>query len=195
MGLKCLIFDLDNTLYDENSYFLEVFKTFARRNNIEFSKIDNVFSFSLRQNSNDVFGDVLKKLDLFSQELQEELFELYKTVDVKLKLYQDAEKLINFARKMGLKLGIITNGVVDVQRNKVKCLGIESLFDSIVYARKFGKENEKPSPEPYRSILGELKVNPQETIYVGDDPRIDLQGAEALNIATILIGKEYKKDS
>ena len=33
--IKAVIFDLDNTLYDENSYFLKVFEAFSKIYNID----------------------------------------------------------------------------------------------------------------------------------------------------------------
>ncbi len=192
--IKAIIFDLDNTLYNEGTYFLEVFKVFVKKHNIDFSEIETIFSNKSILISNDIFGDILKELGIHTPRLQEELFKLYKTIDTKLQLYEDARELITFAKERGLKLGIITNGVIEAQRNKIRCLSIQNLFDSIVYAREFGKLGEKPNVMPYRKILRELKIKPKEAIYIGDNLETDIEGARELTIKTIWLRRGYFKD-
>jgi putative hydrolase of the HAD superfamily len=72
-------------------------------------------------------------------------------------------------------------------------LGIEKYFDSVVYARELGKENEKPNPEAYRVALQALRSKPDETICIGDNPHTDFYGAKKLGVRTVrLIGGEFK---
>ena len=70
------------------------------------------------------------------------------------------------------------------QKNKVRLLGVEGLFDAVVYARENGMEFEKPNPDGYLEVLKVLKVRPDEAVCVGDNPYTDFYGAKKLGIKT-----------
>jgi FMN phosphatase YigB (HAD superfamily) len=46
----------------------------------------------------------------------------------------------------------------------------------------------KPSPQPFRSVLDRMQVNPQDAVVIGDSVRRDLGGAIAAGIDCILVG-------
>ena len=91
--IKAVIFDLDNTLYDERLYFLKVFKRFCINHSVDFNQIHCVFTDELRRYSEDIFGDVLKKIDYYSIGRQNELFDLYKSIDCRLSFMMKPMKL------------------------------------------------------------------------------------------------------
>lgn len=185
--IKAVIFDLDNTLYDESGYFLAVFRSFCKRRRLYMPGIGGILRSVLKSDSRDVFGDVLKKAGLYSWKFQEELFSLYRSVDTKLALYGDAADFISFAKRKGLKLGIITNGDVRAQRNKIKCLGVGKVFDRVVYARELGKLKEKPHAQAFRKALKGLNIKAREAVYVGDNFDTDIAGAKKAGIRAVLL--------
>jgi putative hydrolase of the HAD superfamily len=187
--IKALIFDLDNTLYDERGYLRGVFGAFSERHGIDFQRIDTHLTGTQWLKSRDIFGDLLKKIDYYSSERQEELFELYQNLNVDIRLYADASVLIEKAGEKGVRLGIITNGVVKAQKNKIRCLGIENKFDSVVYARIFGKEHEKPRALPFEQSLRELGVGKSEAIFAGDDLNTDIAGARSFGMTAVLVDR------
>lgn len=187
--IRALIFDLDNTLYDERGYFRGVFGAFAERHGIDFHKIDAHLTGAQWLKSSDIFGDVLRKIGYYTPERQEELFDLYQGLYVDIRLYEDASMLIKMASGRGVLLGIVTNGAVKAQQNKIRCLGVGNAFDSIVYARMFGKEHEKPRTIPFDQSLRELGVDKNEAIFVGDDPNTDIAGAKSFGMTSILVDR------
>lgn len=193
--IKALIFDLDNTLYDEKIYFLEVFRKFAEINHINFELFDNNFNDDLCVNSADIFGDLLKKINIYSPQKQNELFQLYKIIDVKLDLYEDAKDIIEFAKQNNIKIGLITNGVLDAQKNKVKCLNIEHTFDAIIYAREFGKDFEKPHKKPFEKLLRDLEMDFNSILFIGDNPYTDIIGAKLFGLKTVFLKRGYYRNS
>ena len=46
----------------------------------------------------------------------------------------------------------------------------------------------KPSPHPFLKVLGEMQVNPQDAVMIGDSVRRDLGGATAAGMSCILVG-------
>lgn len=188
---KLVIFDLDNTLYADHSYFRNVFMQYSKS---LFSNIDLILNDEFRLKSIDIFGDILKKKNIFTKKKQIDLFFLYKTIKCKLFLYDDAYELIDFLKKKGIKICIITNGNVEVQKNKVKCLGINDLFDKIIYARQWGKIYEKPNPKSFAKALSYFSVKKEDVIFVGDNPDTDIIGASNFGIMGVrFINGHFKK--
>jgi len=121
------------------------------------------------------------------------ILKIYANTTIKLELALGAEHLLNALKKQKIKLGLVTNGNVETQRNKVRLLGIEKYFDTIVYARELVKENEKPNSAVYRVTLEALRCKPEETICIGDNPHTDFWGAKKLGVRTVrLLSGEFK---
>jgi putative hydrolase of the HAD superfamily len=187
--MKCVeavIFDLDNTLYDETQYFLDTFSKFdvTRRH---LNSIKRLFDDGLRYTSSDIFKDVLDYFEAYSQKLHEELFFEYKICDSNIKLDRETLKTFSLLRSKEIRIGVLTNGVVDAQKNKVKILGLSSLVDVIVYAREVGRE--KPHIEAFQFVCDKLKTNPEKCIFVGDDIVNDIQGAENAGLKAVITYK------
>ncbi len=187
--MKCVeavIFDLDNTLYDETQYFLDTFSKFdVTRGHL--NSIKRLFDDGLRYTSSDIFKDVLDHFEAYSQKLHEELFFEYKTCDSNIKLDRETLKTFSLLRSKEIRIGVLTNGVVDAQKNKVKILGLSSLVDVIVYAREVGRE--KPHIEAFKFVCDKLKTNPEKCIFVGDDIVNDIQGAENAGLKAVITYK------
>lgn len=192
--IKGLIFDLDNTLYNEDLYFLEIFRVFSEKYDLDFEKIRSIFTHDFRLKSKDIFTDILKSIDFYHDQLQEELFYLYNTINIHLPLYDDAKEILKFSWENGLKTAIVTNGVLNAQKNKIRCLGIEKFVDFIVYAREFGRDFEKPHKKAYEKCLHELGLNSHSVLFIGDDPLTDISGASKCGIRTVFIRRGHFKN-
>ena len=59
------------------------------------------------------------------------------------------------------------------------------MFDIIVGADTIKKV--KPDPDAFRYALRELKVRPEETLFIGDNIDADYRGAEEVGIKALLI--------
>ncbi len=89
--------------------------------------------------------------------------------------YPFTEPMLIKLREMGLKLGIVTNGDHDLQWNKLNLLGFENFVDEIVISGDVGVQ--KPGTKPFEVMSEKLGINPQELLYVGDNPRNDVEGS------------------
>lgn len=85
------------------------------------------------------------------------------------------------------RLAMVTNGISDVQREKIEKSGIGSLFEVIVISAELGFG--KPNPEIYHHTLRLLGIAPHEAIMVGDNIRRDVEGAQAVGIKGVWIGE------
>ncbi len=98
-----------------------------------------------------------------------------------------AAPLLWALRQRGLRVGLLSNTqfrsknhLEDLQRD-----GLTELLDAKVFSVDFGKR--KPDPEIFRLALKELRTDPEETVYVGDNIECDVEGARAVGMWTILV--------
>lgn len=78
------------------------------------------------------------------------------------------------------QLGIISNTQGQKTENNHRMAlfpEIETFFDTIIIAGESGIPS-KPDPQPFKLCLEQMKLNPAEAIYVGDDYRNDVCGSE-----------------
>lgn len=81
------------------------------------------------------------------------------------------------------RVGLLTNGPVRAQREKLATLGWEGRFDVSLVTGEL--EAGKPDPRAFEAILAELDVPAEETVYVGDDVEDDIGGAIGAGIDAI----------
>ena len=207
---KVIIFDLDDTLYNERTYVFEAFKNVAtyisEKYKLDFEILyKDIIDIFYKEGRGRIFNLICEKYKL-SEDI-EVLVKVYRDTEPKeIELYEDAKDFISYTKNKGYKLGIITDGMASVQWKKIKALNLESLIDKIVISDELGRENWKPSEMPYKEILNYFEINPKEAVYIGDNPNKDFIGAKKLGIKTVrvirvegdhmktLVSKEYEAE-
>lgn len=194
--MKTVIFDLDNTLYPEETYVQSGFKAVARYLSEKydcdceklFSKIMDIFNDEGRGN---VFDTLLN--DLNFNENVSTLVYIYRHHFPEISLYSESISLLN-SLKDNYKLALITDGRAFVQKRKVDALNIEDYFDVIIYTDVLGENYWKPSAEPYKLVLGMLECDAKDSCYVGDDPYKDFKAPNELGMKSIQVKMEEEMD-
>jgi HAD superfamily hydrolase (TIGR01509 family) len=74
----------------------------------------------------------------------------------------------------------------------LKKFDLETYFDSIVVSETVGWR--KPHPRIFMRFLDSLHVEPEETVYIGDDLHADIRGARDMNIIAVLILRNGDKE-
>ena len=82
------------------------------------------------------------------------------------------------------RVGVLTNGIPELQRRKVEGLGIATRVDAVVYADEI-VEYGKPAREVFARVCELLCVPPWRAVMVGDDPRADVVGGRQAGLRTI----------
>ncbi|UPM44848.1 HAD-IA family hydrolase (plasmid) [Halocatena salina] len=85
-------------------------------------------------------------------------------------------------------LGLITNGLKEIQQKKVDTLGIREWFETLVFATP--EQGYKPDPAPFEQALSDLDIASNETVHVGNSRVADVAGAHAAGIHSIWIPYE-----
>ncbi|EAI5466192.1 HAD family hydrolase [Campylobacter lari] len=194
-NIRAVIFDLDNTLYNENMYIAEVLHIFSKKYGLDFNKNDFIDNENLREKSNDIFSFWLHNINFYSKQKQEELFALYQNISFSMPLYEDARELLVFLKRQRVKIAILTNGVVSVQENKIKCIKeLKKYKPRIFYARSLGKDYEKPHEKSFKMVLDSLNEDIENVIFIGDNLLTDIVGAERVGIKAIWVNRNDSKN-
>jgi len=82
-------------------------------------------------------------------------------------------------------LALLTDGFLPAQKLKMRALGIEKYFKLIVYTEQLGRECWKPSPAGFEQIMQSLKVEPVNMAYVADNEKKDFITPNKLGFSTI----------
>jgi putative hydrolase of the HAD superfamily len=187
---KVLVFDLDDTLFPEHEFVSSGFQAvsdWVQSKYAIFNFFDVAWKLFNEGKRGKIFDQTLDYLDIkYERSLIEELVQVYRGHKPAIFLHEDAQWAINYF-KSDKQLGIITNGFLKTQQNKVRSLGIESSFDEIVYCDVYGFENWKPSPVPYQRMMEFTGFEGSEYMYIGDHPYKDFVAAKNLGWLTLRI--------
>lgn len=195
--MRLVIFDLDNTLYDENQYFHAVFMEFAKLHKIEEKKalmaINQTLQDQTRLESKDIFQSFLQATPLgFHQTLHDELYALYTQISCQLHPFKDAISTLSSLQNQKIPFAILTNGSPLAQQNKIKNLKFQNF--PVFYARQKGKEYEKPHAKAFELVLESFSdFEAKDCIFVGDHPKTDILGAKNMGMMALRLKRGYAK--
>ncbi len=191
--IKTIVFDLDDTLFPEHQYVISGFREVSGWLEEKYSIKDffkvayKIFEGGIRGT---IFNIALERLGISPDDhLISELVQIYREHKPELRLHKDADWAIQFYRSIK-KLGIITDGPLVTQQNKVAALEIEEYFNAIIYTDAFGRDFWKPSILPYQRIMNILDCEGDECAYIGDNPSKDFIAAKKLKWLTVNICRE-----
>lgn len=83
-------------------------------------------------------------------------------------------------------LATLSNGNADLAR-----IGLADLFRVSLNARSVGAA--KPHPQAFASVAEALGCAPEEILYVGDDPRVDVHGAREAGLRTAWMNRTSRE--
>lgn len=194
--IKAYVFDLDDTLYDEEQYVSSAVSDVCRYVSKKYDKDYNeLYEYCIHSIYEDgrghTFDNLCEKYSL--DEDVKRLVEIYRACNPNLVMYDDAKELIKYLKGNNKKIGIITDGNSDVQGNKAKALGLYEIAESVILTDNLHEGEQKlskPNVIVYETCLKELNVSPNEAVYIGDNPLKDFVGAKKLGMKTVRIIRE-----
>lgn len=96
-------------------------------------------------------------------------------------LFDDVEPAL-LRLKRTLTLGSVSNGFADLER-----IGLAGHFGVSLAAHRFGRA--KPDAAIFHAACEALGVAPAATVYVGDDPQLDVQGAQQAGLRAVWMNR------
>ena len=191
VSVEAVLFDLDGTLYDRDRLVAELvqdqYEAFAG----ELAAIDRTrFVDAVLAMDEHGYGDkkagyahVVRDLGLpaaMAERLVEHFWANYHGL---CELAEDTRQTLQALRARNVKLGIVTNGRVAMQRRKIAALGLDPWFDTILISEAEGVR--KPDAEIFRRAVARCSVEPGAAVFVGDHPQIDVGGALGAGLGAI----------
>ena len=204
MTIRCIAFDLDDTLWDchavirhaEQTMFAwfqqnhpTVVALYPDLNSLVASRIAYVQQYPhLQHDLTTLRTNWLQQLALESGHdplLAKDAFQVFWRARNQVKFFP--EVLVNLERlKQEYSLGVVTNGNADVQH-----IGIGHFFKFALNSAEAGVA--KPHPAIFQQALQQAQVDAHEMVYVGDDPEKDVIGAQQVGLRTIWFNPQQRE--
>ena len=188
--IRCVVFDLDDTLYLERDYVRSGFAAVGDyvRDTLAVEGFQDL-AWELFESGarGDIFDRALVQSGLTrSDELIRDLVQIYRTHEPRIALEEDAVACLD-ELDGNCKLGLVSDGPIESQRAKVDALGIGGWIKKIVLTADLGSDFAKPHPRAFREIEQRFEVGGSDCVYVADNPTKDFGGPRSLGWRTVRV--------
>ncbi len=192
--IRAVCFDLDDTLYDHESFvsgaYNHVARLMAARLDIDSESLAAELLMDWKERTSrcaDIFSKALRIRNAYSRELELAMVAAYRAYRQPLRLHPGVSQGLASLRRAGISLGLLTDGQPDLQRFKLTSLGLADSFHHVVITGDLGVDRYKPHPEGMLLLLARLHAEPSSTACVGDNPLVDFEAASQLGILTVRV--------
>jgi len=185
---KAVLWDLDDTLYSRvdaaRHTFYGMFREllYPGRNDAFIEETVAYMMTQVKRNSmvhEEAFHALLRKYPSDKPYIRADCLDYYYAhISEFAKPFPEQLSVIRKLRAVGVKTAIVTNVTPDriyAQRQKIRALDIESLFDAVILSGELGIH--KPDRRIFDHAAGLLSIPNDRCVFVGDDPVSDINGA------------------
>lgn len=184
---RAVIFDLDDTLYAEWSYFesglAAVADFVAGPDSGRRTAWRERLKADVAQNGRAGVFQGIPPPTGRSEGWIATLLHVYRTHRPTISTFPDVAPFLQRARRDGIRLGLVTDGKSLVQRRKIEALDLSSRMDAIVCTEDI--DLPATAVEPFLVATALLGVGPEVCVYVADDASKDFIAPRRLGIGTI----------
>lgn len=181
VNIQGVIFDLDDTLYSEKQYVKSGFRAVAELLGKKDAETELWNCFLSGQPAIDTY---LQQENLLDK--KNECLKVYRDHKPNITLYSGVIELINELLAKGIKVGIITDGRVQGQKNKIAALGLDKVIEDIIITDELGGEQfRKPNDIAFRIMQCRWRVPFEQMMYVGDNINKDFQAPRQLGMQSV----------
>lgn len=181
--IKGVIFDLDDTLYSEKDYVRSGYKAVSNFLGGGYEK--KLWTYF--ESNKPAIDELLKELGRESE--KREVLKIYRSHKPDIHLYPGITEIIENLKAKGIKVGIITDGRPEGQRNKLQALGLK-VDDVLITDELGGTQFRKPCDIAFRIIATRWRLNPADIVYIGDNPTKDFQATQQIGMKSIWFRNE-----
>lgn len=178
--IRALLLDLDDTLFDRNTAFCAWadHQTWMQRGrSIDAEELRILIELDRRghRSRHDFASDAHEEIGLvvdpaaFPAQLSEHVM-----------IEPDVEATVARIAQV-MRVGVVTNGG-PAQRTKLARIGLDDVVHAVFVSGELGTA--KPDPAIFERALRWTEQQPEDVLFVGDHPEIDLAPAAALGMAT-----------
>lgn len=196
--ITTVIFDLDDTLYDEIDYCRSGFAAVAHHlaaisPSYEHKNIfDALWAEFTTGNHTRTFNAALEKLHIdYDAALIKKLIHTYRTHEPAISLpVESSEVLAQLSTRR--RLALLSDGYLPAQQLKVRSLGLEKYFACIIYTEQLGRQYWKPHPAGFERLLTQVRAAPADCVYVADNAEKDFIAPNKLGMSSVQILRENR---
>lgn len=177
------IFDLDGTLLDSNSIWVQIDIDFLGRRGFEMTPeyeagvIHAIFPTAAQ------FTKEYCHLEESPEDIMAEWMEMaYEAYAHQLPMKPFARAYLEQCRKRGETMAIYTSCESELCQAALEHHGLTGYFSQVIYARELGQE--KRSPGAFRAVLERLGAKAEDCLFYDDSP-LSCQGARSCGIPTV----------
>ena len=200
--MKVILFDLDDTLFDHRHSRRCGLKALQAMHpglmTVPLEELEKEHEKQLQTNYNktldgqlSVADARLERIRLLSLQygLHLDLENAKRAVDHYRNIYEANRRAVAGAKSLlqhlrgRVKTGVITNGFVAAQRDKLRVCGLENLLTFVLISEEVGVK--KPDMTIFEEALRRADVRPEEAIFVGDSWTSDIIGAHRCGMKTV----------
>ncbi|MGH0682276.1 HAD-IA family hydrolase [Bacillus mycoides] len=199
-----MLFDLDDTLLDRDkavdklfSFILEEFYGDVEQHAVKNEMLQKFKGYDKKSYGH---SDKVKVLESFFDEFPPK-YRLPRNCIQDFwnnnfpKCFSINQKTINIINtiKSHIKVGIITNGSTQRQKEKIINTNLNRYFDTIIISEEAGFS--KPDKLIFELALNKLNVQSEDVLFVGDDLEKDIAGCQNANIKGIWFNPNMIKNN
>lgn len=188
--VRCVVFDIDDTLYLERDYVLSGFSAVgavvARELGVP-GFADAAAALFAAGGRGDVFDRALSHLGVpGSPDLVSRLVTAYRQHEPSITLLPDARRALDAVSQAGMA-AVVSDGPLSSQQAKADRLGLARWADPVVLTAERCPQQPKPHVRAFELVERALGVGGQECAYVADNPAKDFAGPRSLGWRTIRV--------
>lgn len=202
MKIKCILFDVDDVLYDA-SLQAEMARLNAIRAMIEAglpSDVENAYRVLkeiVKEYGPDYprhFDKLLERLGLRwdPRVIAAGVVAYRETNMAYLRPYPDTVTTLLKLRDLGYRLGVVSDGRTVKQWQKLISLGLQHFFQYVLISEEAGSET--IGPEMFKTALEKLNLQPGEVAFIGKKLNPDILNANRIGIVSIRMRRGESKN-
>jgi len=169
-----IVFDLDDTLYDEIDFVKSGFKEISNYLGNE-KYFDFMWDEFLKNGSGKIFDKLIEEFNLNVS--LNKLIEIYRFHFPDISLPRESKEILQFAKNY--KTALISDGHYIMQKNKYNALNLN--LDYPIFTDFY--HTKKPELKPFLMVMDKFKD--KDYIYISDNPKKDFLAPKKLGWITI----------
>jgi len=179
--VRGVVFDLDDTLLDQKAWILAKLELTWQSATDRLPAHDHFMALALHiieeGNRSHLFDALAKELGWESL-TRTSMIESYRmALPESAPVYPDVLATLTQLRRLGYKLGLLTDNPVASQQQKLEVCGLGPLFDALLFTSALGAN--KPDPKGFHACSEALGMSAGSLVMVGDNLFRDILGSQS----------------
>jgi len=193
--VTALLFDLDNTLFDRDQAVRRWVEDFAR-SRLALVNGDahlEAVAFALALDAHGygakppMFAALKERYPVLTESIENMVDAFYTQVSGYASLEKSALRLLDTLDRAHLPFGIVTNGS-RYQMRTIKALGLDRRTSCLLVSELAGCR--KPDAAIFLTAAAHLGAQPNDVLFVGDNPEVDIWGAHRAGMRTAWLHRD-----